>query len=286
MKYSYYPGCSLHGNAIDYQMSINAACEKLGMELVEIDNWNCCGATSAAAEGQKFALALGAMNLMKCEDEEVVASCNACYLRLSQVKVKFAQYPELAKELTEIITGSDDQSKITKPKVKHLLQVLVEDVGLKKIRENVLNPLKDLKVVPYYGCQIVRPGGFDDPEQPKSLDNLLSSLGAEVLPFYRKTRCCGSSLIVSNEDLALKMVNELLSEAHQAGAQVIAVTCPICQLNLDAYQEKTNRRFGKNYNIPIIYFTQLMGVAFGIEPGKLGLGKGIVPSDQVLKSCV
>lgn len=286
MIYSYYPGCSLHGAALDYQMSIDESCKKLGMELLEIKDWNCCGATAAAAEDQKMALALAGLNLMKCKQEELVVSCNACYMRLSQVHVKFAKYPDLAKELTQLLTGGSDKSLITKPKVKHLLQIFVEDIGLDRIQKEVVNPLKELEVVPYYGCQIVRPGGFDDPEQPTSLDDLLTGLGAKVLPYYRKTRCCGNSLVISNEDLALKMIKELLDEAKEAGARAVAVTCPVCQLNLDAYQDKVSKKYGKTYDIPIIYFTQLMGVAFGISKEKLGLNKSIVSSNKVLKSVV
>lgn len=286
MIYSYYPGCSLHGAAIDYQMSINETCNKLGMELLEIDDWNCCGATAAAAEDQKMALALAGLNLMKCKQKELVVSCNACYMRLSQVHVKFAKYPNLAEELTQILTGGSDKSVITKPQVKHLLQVFVEDIGLERIQQEVASPLKELEVVPYYGCQIVRPGGFDDPEQPKSLDELLKVLGAKVLPYYRKTRCCGNSLVISNEDLALRMIKELLDEAQEAGAKAVAVTCPVCQLNLDAYQDKVNKKYNKNYNIPVIYFTQLMGVAFGISKEKLGLNKSIVSPNKVLQSVV
>lgn len=283
MRYHYYPGCSLHGAAIDYQMSIDTTCSKLGIELKEIDDWSCCGATAAIAEDQKLALALGAVNLLKCNQEDLIVSCNACYLRLSQVKIKFSKYPDLADEITELLTGGVDKGPITSTKVKHLLQILMEDVGLEAIQSQVTNPLKELKVVPYYGCQIVRPGGFDDPEQPMSLDKLLSCLGATVLPYYRKTRCCGNALIVSNEDVALKMIRELLDEAQNVGAQVIAVTCPVCQLNLDAYQEKVGRKYGKKYDIPIIYFTQLMGLALGINRDQLGLDKGIISSARVLK---
>jgi heterodisulfide reductase subunit B len=288
MKYLYYPGCSLHGAAADYQQSINSLCKKLDLDLEELIDWNCCGATSAVAEDQKLALTLAAINLAKCpnEDEDLVVSCNACYLRLSQVKEKFNKYPQLKEEITVLLNLLDEKKDLSKTRVKHLLQILIEDIGLERIKELVQKPLKDIKVVPYYGCQIVRPGGFDDPEQPTSLDELLKSLGAQVLPFRRKTRCCGNALIISNEEPALDMINELLAEAKNVGAQAIVVTCPVCHLNLDAFQSRVNARFNTGYNIPVVYFTQIMGVAFGISPNNLGLTRGVVSPESLLKRCV
>ncbi len=288
MKYTYYPGCSLHGLALDYQMSVDAACKALAVELTEVDNWNCCGATATITENQKMAITLGALNLAKCPqgEENLVVSCNACYLRLTQVGEKFKKYPEIKDDVKGILREAGLNDSIEQIKVKHLLQILIEDIGLEAIEARVAKPLKDLRVVPYYGCQIVRPVGFDDPEQPTSLDNLLAALGADVVPFYRKTRCCGNAMINADEALALKMISEILDEAVTKGAEAIAVTCPICQLNLDAFQNRVNKKYGTNYNIPILYFTQLMGIAFGLEPLQLGLDKSIVSSKEIEKRYV
>lgn len=284
MKYSYYPGCSLHGTALDYQMSIDAICKALDIELEEVDDWNCCGATAAASEDQKMAMLLAARNITKCSKEKHLAvSCNSCYLRLSQVGKKMNKYPEIQQELEAALKGLEFREKVRQIQVKHILQIFYEEVGLDKLSSFVVTPLKGLKVVPYYGCQLVRPGGFDDKEMPTSLDRLLEALGAEVLPFYRKTKCCGGALIATNEDLALGMIHEILSEADERGAQSIVVTCPLCQINLDSYQGRVNKKFGASYKMPVIYFTQLMGLAFGIDKRRLGLDRGFVSEKKLLK---
>jgi len=163
------------------------------------------------------------------------------------------------------------------------MQLIYAEIGLEQLSSLVVNPLKNLNVVPYYGCQLVRPEGFDNKEQPKSLDEVLDALGSKVLPFYRKTKCCGGALISTNEGLALEMMKAILSEASERGAQALVVTCPLCQLNLDAYQSKINKRFNTAYEIPVVYFTQLMGLAFGVEKRRLGLNRGIVPVEKILQ---
>jgi len=287
MKYNYFPGCSLHSTAVDYQMSVEQSCKTLGLELIDIDDWNCCGATATVSEDRNKAVLLAAITLAKSkEGMDVVAACNACYLRLHQVGSKFNKYPDLKKWVVSLLREAGLRTDIEKIKVKHLLQVILEDVGFANVQSKVVKPLKGLKVVPYYGCQIAKPESFDDPEQPTALDGLLKSLGADVLPFTRKTRCCGNSLVITNETVAFRMIYELLDEAAVLGAQAVAVACPVCQLNLDAYQAKVNRAYKKEYNIPVVYFTQLMGLAFGLEPKVLGLGKGMVSSDKLVKSIV
>lgn len=287
MKLNYYPGCSLHGAAIDYQMSVDEVCKKMGIEVSEIDDWNCCGATAAVAEDIKTALFLGARNLAKCAERgkegDLVVACNACYQRVGITNEKLAKYPEIRKEITQVLEDFGLETEFDKINVKHLLQTFIEDVGLEKIKSHVSKPLKGLKVAPYYGCMLVRPIGFDDPDNPIHLDNLLEALGAEVIPFQRKARCCGGAMISTDTDAAVKLINEILTEADSRGAEVAAVACPICQLNLDAYQARAKKTYGKNYNIPVLYFTQLMGMAFDIDPKKNAMGKGIVPRDNLLK---
>ncbi|MBZ4688313.1 MAG: CoB--CoM heterodisulfide reductase subunit [Clostridiales bacterium] len=284
MNFNYYPGCSLHGAAADYRMSINAICRRLKMDLTEIEDWNCCGATAASSENYKMALVLAALNLVKCENEsELVVACNACYQRLLNVNSKFKKYPAIKEEITAVLAEFGISGDPEKIKVRHLLEIFLEEVGLEKIKSNIVKPLSELRLIPYYGCMLVRPEGFDDPEQPTALDELLTALGAQVLPFYRKTRCCGNAVMSTNEKTALKMIKEILEEAHFRGGQAIVVTCPVCQLNLDAYQDKVNKEFGTSYNIPVLYFTQAMGLAFGIGPNKLGFDRGIVPREDLLK---
>jgi heterodisulfide reductase subunit B2 len=168
-------------------------------------------------------------------------------------------------------------------KVRHLLEVFAENGGFARIQKLVTNPLKGLKIAPYYGCQIVRPRvEFDDPDQPVMMDQLLSVLGAEVTYYPVKTRCCGASLMGSNEPAALRMCKNLLLCAQQNQADCIVTLCPLCQMNLDAFQKKVNKTFGTAFEIPVLYFTQMMGLAMGIGSKALGFGREIVKADQLL----
>ncbi len=288
MKYSYYPGCSLHGAANDYQMSVDAACRVLGIQLEEVEDWNCCGATAAASEDQQMALLLAARNIANCPSigQDLAVSCNACYLRLHQFGMKMDAYPKLAGQIEKAVGKPGFIDKAKQIKVKHMLQVFYEDIGLEAIEKKVSKPLKGLKVVPYYGCQMVRPEGYDHKEMPTSLDKLLQALGAEVLPFQRKTKCCSAALIATNEPLALGMIKDIIDEASRRGAQAIVVTCPLCEMNLDAYQSNVNRKFKTNFQMPVVYFTQLMGLAFGIERKRLGFDRGIVSRNKLLPDYV
>jgi heterodisulfide reductase subunit B len=162
--------------------------------------------------------------------------------------------------------------------VLHPLTILVDFYGLERIQEKVINRLDGLKVAPYYGCQIVRPKGrFDDPEDPQQLDNLFAALGAEVVPFPVKVRCCGGMLMTSYEDVALKLNRDILSAAADAGADVIVTTCPLCQINLEAYQDRINQTFGTRFRVPVVYFTQLVGLALGLSAEELKLDEMVVP---------
>lgn len=284
MSYQYYPGCSLHASARDYDESVKGIMEHLALELKEIPDWNCCGATVTPSLNQLQAQVLPARNLAlaaKCKGD-VVVPCNSCYMNLKKVQYNLAKYREVREEITKIF--SEVGLNLTgMPKVRHLLEVILEDVGLTKVKELVQKPLKDLKVVCYSGCQLVRPLGFDDPEDPQALDELMAALGAEVLPFTRKARCCGSSLMTTQPDLAYQMVDGILEEAKGAGAEAVVVTCPMCQLNLDAYQDEVNQRFKRQGKLPIIYFTQLLGLAWGLNRNNLGLQRGIVSPKKALE---
>ena len=172
-------------------------------------------------------------------------------------------------------------------KVRHLLDVFANDIGFDEIATKVQRKLEGLSVAPYYGCQVVRPGPtFDDPESPQSLDRMIGSLGAKATPFPLKARCCGGSLIISEEDLALGLVRKLLDSAANNGAECIVTVCPLCQTNLDVYQGKVNSKFKTNFKLPVLFFTQLIGLALGIDGKTLGLEKCIVPADKVLAKYV
>ena len=216
----------------------------------------------------------------------MVTPCSACYVILNRTNSSLKEYTGLKAKVDEALADGGLEYHET-VKVRHLLDVFVNDVGYGEIASKVPNSLTGLKVAPYYGCQIVRPGpGFDHPEFPQSLDRLVESLGAEAVPFPLKARCCGGSLIISEEDLALELIYKLLNNAISNGAQCIATVCPLCQTNLDAYQSRVNKKFKTSFNLPVLFFTQLMGVAFGIESQALGLEKCIVPAEKVLAGCL
>lgn len=282
--YSYFPGCSLEATAVAYGMSTQAISGPLEMELIELEDWNCCGSTPYSSIEDLEAICIAARNLALAEERglDLVTPCSSCYCTLSRANSQLREYPELRDKVREILAAADLEYK-GRVRVRHLAEVLFNDIGLEFIKSKVVNPLGGLKVAPYYGCQLVRPTtGFDDPEDPQSLDLLIASLGAEATPFPLKSRCCGGSLIIPEMDLALGLIHQLLDSAATNGAQCIATVCPLCQTNLDAYQGIVNSRFKTRYNLPVLFFTQLIGLALGITPKELGLDKNIIPAERVL----
>jgi heterodisulfide reductase subunit B len=293
MKYTYYPGCSVKATANLYQESIDAVAPKLGIELEELEDWNCCGATAYMSVRELMSFAISARNLALAEKHhrDIVTPCSACYLVLKKTNQYFADYPELKKKLGKALeAGGLSYSGNTR--VRHILNVIVNDVGVEKIGEQVTRKLEGLNVAPYYGCQIVRPSYYgcgadaeniDDPDDPVSMDRLIEATGAACVNYSMKTKCCGSSLMGTEEKQAMKLCMEILADAERNGAHCIVTICPLCQMNLDVYQSKVNRLFGTKFDIPVIYFTQLLGLAMGIEPKELGLGRLAVKMTRPMK---
>jgi len=279
MKYSYFPGCSLKGLGRAYEESLLPVMRQLGVELVELEDWNCCGATAYMSVDEQKASVLAARNLAIAEKtgpQDLVTPCNACYLVLNKTKHNIADFPDINQGVQRALRKANLTYSGNTP-VRHPLDVLVNDVGLDVIKEKVVRPLKGLKVAPYYGCQVVRPyATFDDAWNPTTMDRLLATLGAEVLHFPLKTKCCGGSLTGTIPEAGLRLTYILLKEAVRRGADVIATICPLCQFNLDAYQDQIERRWGPA-RIPTVYLTQLMGLAFGLSPAQLGLKRNFVP---------
>ncbi|MHB1404864.1 MAG: CoB--CoM heterodisulfide reductase iron-sulfur subunit B family protein [Desulfitobacteriaceae bacterium] len=288
MTYAYYPGCSLHATAREYDESTRAVFENLGIGLREIEDWNCCGATALPSTSYLFSLVVPTRNLALAEEQgqDVAVACNSCFVTLRRAKSVYEDNPVWRAKIKEAmgVIGKDFEARI---QIKHILDIVVNDVGLETIAATVRNPLHGLKVVPYYGCQIARPKNeFAHPELPTEMDRLLDVLGAEVLRYDHKTKCCGGALMTTKPEAALELERDLLGEAAERGAEAIAVSCPLCQFNLDAYQDKVNKRFQTNYNIPVIYFTQLLGVAQGISPKKLGLKRNLVSIKGLMQKYV
>lgn len=275
MKYSYYPGCAQHGTAVDYRMSVTEVFNRLGIELEEVKNWNCCGALHVS--GESVRTGLSARTLSSSGDLDVATPCNLCYSNLMRANKAF-ENASLKKRVNEALESKYDG----KTKAKHLLEVIVKDLGLEKLKESVKTPLK-IKAVPYYGCLLTRPeNDFDSPENPKTLDELISSLGAEPVKYYYKTKCCGGPVLLTNEDLALGLASDILTMAKDSGADCIVVTCPMCHLQLDAKQKAVESKYGIKIDLPVIYFTQFIGLAMEITPEKLGLDKHLVPVDKFI----
>ena len=279
MKYAYFPGCSLKGTGKGYEESLLPAMKALGVELEEIDDWNCCGATAYMAVDEVKACVMASRNLAIAEKsghKEMLAPCSACYLVLNKTKHYIHDSPAVKKVVQKALNAVS-LSYEGRTEVRHPLDVLVNDIGLDAIKKRVTTPLKGLKVAPYYGCQIVRPyATFDDQYNPTTMDRLLEALGATVVRYPLKTRCCGGSLTGTLPEPGLLCSYILLKEAIKRGADVIATVCPLCQFNLDSYHDKIAAKW-QPAKIPVVYFSQLMGLAFGLPANQLGLQRSMVP---------
>jgi len=283
--YNYFPGCSCSGGgAKAYGRSALAVSKVLDVELIEIEDWNCCGSTPYSSLEELSSFCLSARNLALAEKTglDIVTPCSSCYVILNRTNSYLKQYPELKMKADEALAAGGLEYHGT-VRVRHLLDVFVNDVGYDAIEAAVKRSLEGLKVTPYYGCQIVRPRfGFDDPENPQTMDRLITSLGGEPVDFPMKARCCGGSLIISEEDLALGLIGKILNSALDRGAECLITPCPLCQTNLDAYQSQVNKKLHRSFNLPILFFTQLMGVAFGLSEEEVGLKSCIVPAEKAL----
>lgn len=277
-EYAYFPGCSLEKTAQSYNTSTIETTKKLGVELKELEDWNCCGATAYFHVDELLANTLCARNLAMAEKQELdlVAPCAACYKNTYFTNRYMKEDTDLADHIN-VALEEDDLHFSGSIEVKHLIEVFVNDIGLDEVRVAVSNPLEGLRVAPYYGCQILRPKKDDEEvEQPTFFEELMSAIGADPVDYALKLRCCGGSLLISSREAALSMIRNLLQNAVHSGAQVIATACPLCQINLECYQNQVNQEYGTNFSIPVVYFTQLMGLAFGIPNKPLGIGSELI----------
>jgi heterodisulfide reductase subunit B len=284
-NYTYFPGCSAsEGSAQAYNLSALAVGKLLDIHLVELEDWNCCGSTPSGSVDELGAYCMAARNLALAEKKglDMVTPCSACYVIFNRTNTYLNGYPDFKAKVNEALSagGLEYQGKV---KVRHLLEVLTRDMGYDVIKSRVKKPLSGLKVGPYYGCQVVRPNfGFDHPESPQSLDKLVTSLGGEPASFPLKARCCGGSLVISEESIALDLMRKILESASGHGAECLVTVCPLCQTNLDVYQSQVNKKYKTVYNLPVLFFTQLMGIAFGLGEDEIGLKTGVVPAEKAL----
>ncbi len=283
MKYAFYPGCSLESTAWDFDRSARAVCRVLGIELKEIPDWVCCGSTPAHTSNASLAVALPVVNLLKAQRMglPVLTACASCYARLRTANHIIRNEPE-ERQRTQRIVGKPYDGSV---EVRHLLDILVNDFGLEGIRAKVQRPLRGLRVACYYGCLLTRPPeivAFDNAEHPTSMENLLAAAGAEPVEWPFKTECCGASLSLTRSSVVERLAHRLLAMAREAGADCLAVACPLCESNLDLRQGDARKVHGNLPETPILYVTQLLGLALGLSPEDVGLEALIVSAAPLL----
>jgi heterodisulfide reductase subunit B len=257
----------------------------LGVELAELDDWNCCGATSYFSVRELDSFAIAARNLAIAQqqgEEDLCVICNACYTTLAKTNRYMADSPEVHEAVNGAL-GAVGRAYDGTVNVRHIMDILINDIGLEAIGDRVTRRLSHIKVAPYYGCQFSRPmGTFDDMEFPTTMDRLFESVGAAVVDYPAKVKCCGGMMMLTREDAALRLCQELLQAAKDNEADVIVAACPLCEMNLEAYQPKVNAMYGTDFNIPVMYFTQLLGLALGADPKQLAIDKQIISCEPVV----
>jgi len=260
MLLAYYPGCVSKSTGKEMDASTRAVCAALGIELEELEDWNCCGATHVSHE--LVATGLAARNMAQT-DLEIMTSCSICYSNLRAAAQRLEE-PETLEKVNAVL-----DKKYSDTKIRHALDVILE--ALNENDERIVVPLKELKVAPYYGCLLTRPAGQYSPQFPSILEELIRRLQAEPVDFRLKTFCCGGPIFMPQEKAADDIAFKILSEAKKAGAEVIVTVCPLCHLMLDAKQKVLEQKHGVQIGIPVLYVTQLAGIALGLEPEELGL---------------
>ncbi|MEE8393580.1 MAG: CoB--CoM heterodisulfide reductase iron-sulfur subunit B family protein [Rhodospirillales bacterium] len=291
-KYTYYPGCSSQGSASHLNVSLRAVAPRLDIELEELDDWNCCGASVAHVDGGHLpTLALSARNLAQARgqgEQDVIVACAACYLKSHQANEKIRDDEVLRGQVNEAL-AADGKSYDGGLHVRHICEVFVNDIGTEAIKEQVSNPLEGLKVAGYVGCQTVRPfadtergGNFDTYDDPRFLDGFIEACGAEAVEFENKTTCCGGAIALMSPDKTLDLMKGILEEARAREADCIATPCPLCQQNVEMYQDRINKTFATDYQIPVVFHTQIMAVAFGLDAVKdAALDRNTIPADKL-----
>ncbi len=282
--FSYFPGCSLTATNKAYDDSTRAVADALDIDMVELDDWNCCGATAYMAINERRSFVLSARNLALAQQagRDMVVVCNGCYVVLRKTNKYMAENSELRNNIRDALAagGMDYDGSV---RVRHFLDVLISDVGEDDVRQRVTTPLGELKVAPYYGCQIGRPfGDIDDAEFPHLLDDLIEWLGAEPTSFAMKAKCCGGMMMTTQPEIGRNLTARVLKNAIDSGADCIITACPLCQINLEAYQDAVGAAVGADCHIPVLYFTQLMGAAFGLDAESLALADSLTPVEALL----
>jgi len=266
MKLAYYPGCVSRSTGKEMDRSTRVVCAALGIELEELPDWSCCGATHVPNEFVSTGLAV--RNIIQT-DQPIVTACSICYSNLRNAVLRM-EVPEVRAKINAVLAKDSEGAQI-----RHVLDVILE--VLQKDDDRLVVPLKDIKAAPYYGCLLTRPkGGIDSPEVPTIMDGLIKALKAEPVDFGLKAFCCGGPIFMPQEDAAADIIYRILKDAKKAGAEVIVTVCPLCHLMLDAKQKVLEQRHAEIIGIPVLYVTQLVGIALGLGPEDLGLNMNSV----------
>ena len=289
MKYLYYPGCSLKSTGKPYEESLMSVFRTLGIEVEELGDWNCCGATAYMAVDELKSFALCARNLARAIQQNgsreegpvnLITPCSACYSLLLKTQRYIEENPDVGRVVKTALkeVGLESEGLHKKVRIRHPLDVLANDIGIERVKEKVKRPLKGLRVATYYGCLLVRPySTFDDPFHPTSMDRLVQALGAEPVDWVLKTHCCGGTLAGTIQGVGLRLAYLLLKEAARKGGDMLLTACPLCQFDLECFQDDMNNRFHYNIHMPVAYFSQLIGKAFNLADSEVGARRLFVP---------
>jgi len=291
-EYSFYPGCSSQSGASssNYLTSVNSMCEELDIKLNTIDDWNCCAASIGYGGGGELPrVSLSARNIALSEkqhpQQDIVATCAACWLATREASERIAQSTKIREGTGQALKEAGLEMKNDK-KIRHMVEVLVEDIGMEAITSKVKKPLEGIKIAGYVGCQTNRPFGIhgESFENPQYLDNMVAAVGGEPIRDYeKKVSCCGGALAFSEPDKSFNLIKPILESAMDHGADMIVTPCPVCQMNTEVYQDKINDKFGTKFNIPVVYYSTIMSVAFGRSAKDAALDGQVIPAEKLEK---
>lgn len=291
-EYSFYPGCSSErkASASNYMVSVDAMCAKLDIKLNEIPDWNCCGASIGYAEGGELPRhVMNARNIALSEQnnpgQDIVATCAACWLGAKETADRLDASAQLLADTKEVLkeAGLDVQLKNETP-IRHMVEVLIEDIGYEGLKEPMVKPLEGIKFAGYVGCQTNRPFGVDGEsfENPMYLDKMVETVGGEAITDYeKKVTCCGGALAFSEPEKSQKQIKDIIEAAYDQGADMIVTPCPVCQMNVEVYQDQINKHYGTKFHIPVTYYSQLLTVAYGGSAKEAGLDGNIIRAKQL-----
>ncbi len=287
LKYALYPGCAAKGATPELFQSTMAIIGRLGIEVVELAAASCCGAGVVGEADPDTALALNARTFAQAEriGLDVMTICGTCQGVMGAANKRLKAEPELLARINDVLARDGITYRGT-VQVKHLLWIVVREVGLQTLRDQVRIPLRDFRIAPFYGCYILRPSwdlGFDDPENPTSLEKVIRAVGGEAVAYAGRTKCCGFPVILEKEAIAVAMAGTNMKEAKEEGAEVMVTPCPLCHMSLDIYQDRAGRAVQSKLNLPILHLPQLLGLAMGVPAKELGLARHLIPVDAIIR---